>query len=92
MNVFGKFSGIFKLNNFPFDTQELNITLQNDYEEKNINEEIIKEMMENDSPLEKKHFRNVHLFNVDSLTNNILDHRLVPKHDVIRDHKSIEKI
>ena len=71
---------------------ELNITLQNDYEEKNINEEIIKEMMENVSPLEKKHFRNVHLFNVDSLTNNILDHRLVPKHDVIRDHKSIEKI
>jgi len=28
MNVLGKFSGIFKLNNFPFDTQELNITLQ----------------------------------------------------------------
>ena len=28
MNVHGKFSGIFKLNNFPFDTQELNITLQ----------------------------------------------------------------
>lgn len=71
---------------------ELNITLQNDYEDKNINEEIIKEMMDNNYPLEKKHFRNVHIFNIDSLTNNLLNHRLVPKHDVIRDHKSIEEI
>lgn len=71
---------------------ELNITLQNEYEDKNLDENIVNEMMENDFPLEKKHFRNVHIFNVDSLTNNLLNHRLVPKHEVIRDNKSIKKI
>jgi len=36
MNVFGKFSGIFKLNKFPFDTQELNITLQSKHSSKEL--------------------------------------------------------
>ncbi len=71
---------------------ELNIVLQGEYEGKELNEEIIGEMRENDYYLEKKHFRNVHILNIDSLTNNILEHRLVPKHNTIRKHKSIEEV
>jgi len=71
---------------------ELNISLQNEYEERNISDEIVEEMNENKYPLEKKHFRNIHIFNVNSLTNNLLKHRLVPEHKVIRNHKSIEEI
>tara|TARA_B100000427_G_C15413403_1_gene553050 strand:- start:32 stop:1024 length:993 start_codon:yes stop_codon:yes gene_type:complete len=36
MNVLGKFSGIFKLNRFPFDIQELNITLQSRHPSKEL--------------------------------------------------------
>ena len=44
------------------------------------------------SNLEKKHFRNVHLLNIDNLTNNIFKHRLVPKQEVIRKKEDIESI
>jgi DNA-directed RNA polymerase subunit H (RpoH/RPB5) len=71
---------------------ELNVTLQNDYEDKNIVDKIVDEMKDNDYPLQKKHLRNVHIFNIDSLTNNLLKHRLVPEHQVIRDHTSIQQI
>ena len=68
---------------------DLNILLQNEEE---LDEEIQIEMKKNKVMLEKRHFRNVFIFNVDILTNNLLDHRLVPKHSVIRDKKEIKKI
>ena len=70
----------------------LNIKLQSQLELEDLSEEIKKEMEENNYHLEKKHFRNVYLFNIDNFTNNILKHRLVPKHKAIRDKKEINSI
>tara|TARA_Y100000817_G_scaffold311357_1_gene303384 strand:- start:676 stop:1422 length:747 start_codon:yes stop_codon:yes gene_type:complete len=72
-----------------FDT--LNIKLQNNFKQ-GISKEIVDEMEKNNFTLEKKHFRNVHLFGIDSFTNNLLDHRLVPKHTAIRSKEEIQKI
>ena len=71
---------------------ELNISLQNDLKMIELNDSIIQEMNENNFPLEKKHFRNVVVLSIDSITNNLLQHRLVPKHTPIRDNKSIQEI
>lgn len=71
---------------------ELNIKLQVSLMETGLSEQIISEMKENNINLEPKHFKNVHLFNVDNLTNNILKHRLVPPQKPIRERKEIEKI
>ena len=70
----------------------LNIKLQNSLENDEISDEIQQEMKENNYYLEKKHFRNVHLFNIDNFTNNILKHRLVPKHESVRGEKEIQEI
>ena len=47
-------------------------------------------MSENNISLEPKHFKNIHLFNINNLTNNILKHRLVPPHKAIRERKDID--
>ena len=47
----------------------LNIRLQNEFED-GISDKILDEMKKNNFPLSKKHFRNVHLFGIDSFTNN----------------------
>ena len=70
----------------------LNIKLQNRFENDEISDEIQQEMKENNYYLEKKHFRNVHLFNIDNFTNNILKHRLVPEHESVRGEKEIQVI
>ena len=70
--------------------KNLNITLQNDLIE--LSESIIHEMEENNYHLEKRHFRNVYLFNINSLTNNLLKHNLVPEHIPIRNRKEINEI
>ncbi len=70
----------------------LNIKLQNDLELEDISDNIQKEMKKNKFILEKKHFRNVHLLNIDNLTNNIFKHRLVPKQEAIRKKEDIESI
>tara|TARA_B100000686_G_scaffold301304_1_gene336496 strand:- start:163 stop:909 length:747 start_codon:yes stop_codon:yes gene_type:complete len=72
--------------------ERLNIKLQGYYDHNNISEEIQQEMKESNYFLEKKHFRNIHLFNIDNFTNNILNHRLVPKHEAIRGEKEIQDI
>ena len=38
------------------------------------------------------YFKNVSVINIDSITNNLLKHRLVPEHIPIRDKKSITEI
>jgi len=42
--------------------------------------------------LQKKHFRNVFMFNIKTLQFNILKHKFVPKHEVVRDNDSIQQI
>ena len=69
----------------------LNIRLQNEFEN-GISDKILDEMKKNNFPLSKKHFRNVHLFGIDSFTNNLLKHRLVPVHTAIRSIEEIDKI
>ena len=49
-------------------------------------------MKENDFPLKNSHFRNVHLFDVNNLTNNILKHRLVPESIAVRKTEDINEI
>ena len=72
--------------------EELNIKLQSQLEGQEISKEIKEEMEKNNYYLEKKHFRNIHLFNIDNFTNNILKHRLVPPHKAIRKREDIEEI
>jgi len=71
---------------------ELNIVLQNDFEERELSTEIIDEMSSNDFPLDKKHFRNVNVFTINNITNNIMEHRLVPEHKAIRNKQEISEI
>ena len=70
----------------------LNVNLQNSFENMELDSKIIEEMQENSYPLEKKHFRNIHIFDINSLTNNLLQHRLIPKHRPIRKKDEIEEI
>ena len=71
---------------------ELNIVLQNDFEERELSTEIIDEMSSNNFPLDKKHFRNVNVFTINNITNNIMEHRLVPEHKAIRNKQEISEI
>ena len=72
--------------------QELNIKLQGDLNVMELSPSIQKEMKENNIDLEKKHFRNVHLFNIDNFTNNIFKHRLVPPQKAVRQKEEIQEI
>ena len=38
------------------------------------------------------HFRNIHLFHIDTLSYDIGNHKLVPKHECIRNQAEIQKI
>ena len=71
---------------------ELNIRLQGELQSRELDETIMDEMNKNDIQLEKHHFRNIRIFNVNNFTNNILKHRLVPPHKSIREKKYIEEI
>ena len=71
---------------------ELNITLQEEFKTIELNESIIDEMKKNKFPLEKKHFRNIVVFDINSITNNLLSHRLVAKHKPIRKKEDISLI
>jgi len=45
-----------------------------------------------DTKLKQNHFRNIYIFDIKSLIFNILEHKFVPKHEVIRDEEEINKI
>jgi len=53
---------------------------------------IKKEMKSHKFEMDKTYFRNVHIFHIDTLTVDLLSHRLVPDHEVIRDKGEIDKI
>jgi len=53
---------------------------------------IRKEMKSNNFEVDITYFRNIHIFHIDTLTINLLEHKLVPLHEVIRDKESIDTI
>ena len=72
--------------------QHLNVKLQNHLESQYLDESVISEMEKSNLTLSKKHFRTVTLFTINNLTNNVMEHRLVPEQTVIRDGDEIKKI
>ena len=74
----------------------LNIEIQNDLESVGLNSDIMNELKSKDIKLGNeynlKHFKNIQILDINSLTNNILEHNLVPKHEVIRNKEGINKI
>ena len=74
----------------------LNIELQNDLELSGLNSDIMNDFKSKDIKLGNeynlKHFKNIQILDINSLTNNLLEHNLVPKHEVIRDKTEINKI
>ena len=75
---------------------DYNIELQNQLEVNGLNEDIMDEIKSKGLKLGRefnlKHFKNVQIISIDSLTNNLLEHNLVPKHEVIRNKTDINKI
>ena len=69
--------------------KKLNINFQNNLI---LSENIQKEIKNSKYNLKKKHFKNVHIYNIDLLVNNLFDHTLVPKHIPIRDINEIQKV
>ena len=74
----------------------LNIELQNDLELSGLNSDIMNDFKSKDIKLGNeynlKHFKNIQILDINSLTNNLLEHNLVPKHEVIRNKTDINKI
>ena len=74
----------------------LNIELQNDLEISGLNSDIMNELKSKDIKLGNeynlKHFKNIQILDINSLTNNLLEHNLVPNHEVIRNREDINKI
>ena len=74
----------------------LNIELQNDLELTGLNSDIMNEFKSKNIKLDNeynlKHFKNIQILDINSLTNNLLEHNLVPKHEVIRNKTDINKI
>ena len=75
---------------------DLNIELQNELSDQGLTEDIIDEMNKKNINIDEdyclKHFKNVNILNIDSITNNLLEHSLIPNHKVIRDKESINEI
>ena len=74
----------------------LNIEIQNDLELLGLNSDIMNNFKSKDIKLGNeynlKHFKNIQILDINSLTNNLLEHNLVPKHEVIRNREEINKI
>ena len=74
----------------------LNIEIQNDLELSGLNSDIMNDFKSKDIKLGReynlKHFKNIQILDINSLTNNILEHNLVPKHEVMRNKTDINKI
>jgi DNA-directed RNA polymerase subunit H (RpoH/RPB5) len=74
----------------------LNIELKTDLDQQGLTQEIKDEMasqnIELDKELSLKHFKNVNIINIDSITNNLFKHSLIPKHRVVRNKEEIDNI
>jgi DNA-directed RNA polymerase subunit H (RpoH/RPB5) len=57
-----------------------------------ISDDIQSNMKSSKFEMEQSYFRNVHIFHIDTLVVNLLEHSLVPQHEVIRDKDEIQEI
>ena len=78
--------GLFKAIN------EINLHFQNDLKEKDIPKEMSDEMKKSNYYLQKKHLKNVTIFSLSEIYVNLSKHRLVPKHEAMRDEREISEI
>lgn len=65
---------------------------QNELLLSDLSDNIKTEMKKSKHNLNMSYFRNVHIFHIDTIVNNLLKHKLVPKHEVIRDNNVISTI
>lgn len=65
---------------------------QNELLHQDLSPNILKEIKSSKFNVGKSYFRNIHIFNIDTLVVNLLNHSLVPKHEVIRTKEEIQKI
>ncbi len=74
----------------------LNIELLTELETTGLTKEISDEMKQKNIILNEdislKHFKNCYCVDINSLTNNLLKHSLMPEHIIIRDKKTINEI
>ena len=59
---------------------------------KSYDKEPLNKILKSNNKYETRHFKNVFLFDINSLQVNLLDHELVPKHEVVRKSDEIQKI
>jgi|TARA_B110000977_G_C10860871_1_gene409714 DNA-directed RNA polymerase subunit H len=72
--------------------EEMYLKGQDELMKYGISDDIQKEMKTNKFEMDKPYFRNIHIFHIDVLTIDLLSHRLVPKHEVIRNKEEIKQI
>ena len=65
--------------------EELDSYFSEDLKEENLK-------LSEDKQLENRHFKNCHIFFLDTLSIDILEHKYVPKHEIIRNKQEIETI
>ncbi len=74
----------------------LNIELQTDLESHGLTKEIDEDLKKHNINLGEnislKHFKNIHCLDINSVTNNLLKHSLMPEHTVIRNKLEINDI
>jgi len=74
----------------------LNVELQNQLADIGLSKDLLDDLEENDIKLNEdyklNHFKNIIIIDINSVTNNLLKHRLIPEHIPIRDKKSINEI
>jgi len=96
-NMFDKEDSILVIINEPI-TENIESNIENMYHKGldglsgGLNPDIEKEMKENNFEMSKYYFRNIHIFFIDTLYRNIMDHVLVPIHIPIRNKEEINQI
>ena len=59
---------------------------------KSYDHEPLNKILKSKKEYESRHFKNVYLFDINSLQVNLLEHELVPKHELVRSSEKIEEI
>lgn len=65
---------------------------QQEIKRNGLSKDIISQIKSSNFNVDFPYFRNVHIFHIDTLINNLLHHSLVPNHQVIRDQNHINLI
>lgn len=96
-NLFDKEDSLLVIINEPVSeniTQNIEITYKAGLEElkSGLNPELVKEMKSSKFDVGIQYFRNIHIFHIDTLVHNLLNHSLVPEHTPIRHKHEIQEI